>query len=571
MRYLTVLIQLLYALSGVAALAVAGYLWENRDNRGAKPLIATNLSVGFWILLVFIATVTPSPVNEFTARLLYFPLSTSVASIFTFALEYTGKEEYVTKRNIALLAIHPIIGLLLAFINPNEAYITVLEPTNAGVIEEWGILFWIHATYSYTLILTAATLILQFFLRNNKRVYQGQSILLIIGIVAGISLNAVYLFSDIIFNTSAVGTVIAMITFSYAVIKYDLTNITPVAREKIVKHIRDGVIVLDKEDTVININDSAKNVLNIDRRIIGDNILDAVENEEFEADYNEIIETPSNESIIEYGSKHLRFQHEVMENNRGEEFGRLLIIEDITKQMMREEEMRKKNEQLDQFASTIAHDLRNPLSAAKGFLNTGLRENNEEMLEEAQQHHKRMEEMIEEILTLSKAGNEVEDTEEVNLAHVAEQGWKHAETEEGALEMLFDETVSLKADKTRLLQIFENLFRNAQEHNDGEATVSVGLLDSSTGNEENERYEGTESITGFFIADDGSGIPAEKREKVFEHGHTTNSDGTGFGLSIIKDIVEAHGWNVTINDSADGGARFEINGVDSISVTSSTN
>lgn len=566
MRYLQILIQLLYAISGATAFTVAGYLWKNKDNLGAKPLIATNVSVGSWITLLFISTITPQPVNEIAARLLYFPLSTSVASIFAFSLEYTGREEYVTGKTIAALSIHPIIGVILAFVNPGEAYITVIEPTKMGVIENWGILFWIHATYSYTLILTAAALMLRFFIRNNKTVYQGQSMLLLIGILAGVSLNAVYLVGDVVFNTSAVGTVIAMVVFSYAIMKYDLTNITPVAREKIVEHIRDGVIVLNKDDKIINMNDSAKEVLSVNEKCIGRNIHNITEETKLSDSYQSIVDQ-QNEVTIDYNNKRLRFQHEVMTNDRGEDFGRLLIIEDITEQVEREEKLRQKNEELDQFASTIAHDLRNPLSAAKGYLNTGLKQNNEEMLKEAQEQQERMQEMIEDILKMSKAGDKVNDKKEVELRQTAKQGWKHAETNMNDLEIAFDEEVSLKADKTRLLQIFENLFRNAEDHNKEKITVTIGLL-SDDKPVDDDKSIGDNDINGFFIADNGTGIKPTKREKVFEHGHTTSKNGTGFGLSIIKDVVEAHRWEINVTESKTGGAQFEIQDIHSLKFSS---
>ena len=67
---------------------------------------------------------------------------------------------------------------------------------------------------------------------------------------------------------------------------------------------------------------------------------------------------------------------------------------------------------------------------------------------------------------------------------------------------------------------------------------------------------------GFYVADDGPGIPEADRETVFDAGHSTNEDGTGFGLSIVQGIVEAHGWDIRVTEGDDGGARFEITGVE---------
>jgi signal transduction histidine kinase len=67
---------------------------------------------------------------------------------------------------------------------------------------------------------------------------------------------------------------------------------------------------------------------------------------------------------------------------------------------------------------------------------------------------------------------------------------------------------------------------------------------------------------GFFVEDDGPGIPEEMREKVFEAGYSSEEEGTGLGLSIVGTIAEAHGWTVSVTEGREGGARFELTGVD---------
>ncbi|MEF8786947.1 MAG: HAMP domain-containing sensor histidine kinase, partial [Haloarculaceae archaeon] len=83
------------------------------------------------------------------------------------------------------------------------------------------------------------------------------------------------------------------------------------------------------------------------------------------------------------------------------------------------------------------------------------------------------------------------------------------------------------------------------KHREQDVTVTVGELDD-----------------GFYIADDGVGIPADQREAVFGRGYSTGEDGTGFGLYIVERVVETHGWEITITESVDGGARFEITDVE---------
>lgn len=103
----------------------------------------------------------------------------------------------------------------------------------------------------------------------------------------------------------------------------------------------------------------------------------------------------------------------------------------------------------------------------------------------------------------------------------------------------------IRADRSRLSQLLENLMRNAVEHGGSDVTVTVGELDG-----------------GFYVEDDGVGIPEAERETVFEMGYSTSDEGTGFGLAIVKRITEAHGWDIRVTDGANGGTRFEITGVE---------
>lgn len=113
--------------------------------------------------------------------------------------------------------------------------------------------------------------------------------------------------------------------------------------------------------------------------------------------------------------------------------------------------------------------------------------------------------------------------------------------------------LTIQADYDRLLHIFENLFRNAVEHNDPPIAVRVGML----GQPPSE----TDS-TGLVVEDDGSGVPADDPEQIFEQGYTTRDQGTGLGLSIVQEIAEAHGWSITVTEGEDGGVRVEITGIE---------
>ncbi len=165
-----------------------------------------------------------------------------------------------------------------------------------------------------------------------------------------------------------------------------------------------------------------------------------------------------------------------------------------------------------------------------------------EGLQEVAAAHERMARILDDTLTLARQGRVVGETTSVSIEAVAADAWQQVETGDATLTIETDATI--EADAERLQQLFENLYRNAIEHAGAECTVVV----SAPGTHEN----------GFSIADDGPGISPDDRELVFEHGYSTNSDGTGFGLSIVQSIAEAHGWSVAVSESERGGARFDV-------------
>ena len=225
--------------------------------------------------------------------------------------------------------------------------------------------------------------------------------------------------------------------------------------------------------------------------------------------------------------------------------GRLVTLVDVTHREQYRRELERQNERLEEFASMVSHDLRNPLTVAKGQLEIARMDDDREELAETATALDRMEELIDDLLAMARQGQPIEETEPTSLGSVADSAWTMIEADGAALDVADDATVL--ADPDRLQQLFENLFRNAVEHGETVETVAVGALGDGA---------------GFYVADDGVGIPGPKRDEVFESGYTTNRDGTGFGLAIVTDIADAHGWDVTVSESEFGGARFEVRGVE---------
>jgi PAS domain S-box-containing protein len=498
-----------------------------------------------------------------------------------------------------LLLSFPAAALVVSVTNGLHGLVVVnphLE-TGGSSVElgyEFGMGFYAIAGLSYLVAVTYVSLLVRKF-RRSRNVYRKLSfvILLTIFVISVAALLSItrtsplphFLLAPITYLV--VGAVLILGTSSarlaqrlpmdrvLAPIRSRMDSTVPLARDFVMQEVDNGIIVLDADDRVVDINATAKRMLGLERPVgqhiteftrpdlvlEGETLLPVLRGTEPVRElHDEIwVQTPDGDRCYDVTFSALA------DDGDAEETAHVVLMHDITDQKAREEQLRRQtealetqtaqlehqNERLDEFAGIVSHDLRNPLSIANGRVElmlataggdeqvTVLRED----LEEVQEAHERMEAIIEDALTLARQGKAITETSRVDLATVARRAWENVDTAAAHLETECDSTV--EADRDRLLTVFENLFRNAIEHGGEDVRVTVGDL-----------------ADGFYVADDGNGIPEPEREEVLEHGYTTSAEGTGFGLAIVTDIANAHGWQVSVTESEDGGARFEITGVD---------
>lgn len=231
----------------------------------------------------------------------------------------------------------------------------------------------------------------------------------------------------------------------------------------------------------------------------------------------------------------------------GDRLGRVGIGRDVTERAEYRRALERENDRLDEFASTLAHDLRNPLTVAQGradLVDGTLEGQQAADLEALAESLDRIERVIGDVLELARTGELVADPEPIDVGDLAERVWE--DVEHGRARLTVEANPEIRADASLLERLLTNLLRNTMEHVGDDVHVRVGRLSSPS---------------GFYVADDGHGIPELERDRVFEWGHTTKEDGFGIGLQSVRETCRAHEWDVSITESAAGGARFEITGV----------
>jgi signal transduction histidine kinase len=224
-----------------------------------------------------------------------------------------------------------------------------------------------------------------------------------------------------------------------------------------------------------------------------------------------------------------------------------LVTEAIT-EVKREEQLAKRGEalqrqnaRLEEFADVVAHDLRNPMTGAVGFLEIARKTNESQHFDRVEQSLERMEELIDELLMIARGDRQAVNIRTHQLQPIVEEAWSYTDAPKATLSA-DDPLGEIQADETRLLQLVGNLFRNSVEHGDDDVTVEVGPLAD----------EG-----GFYVADDGPGFSDKQRTEIEALGDTDEMSGFGIGLMSVIDVVEAHGWDLLV-PATDQGARIEI-------------
>lgn len=226
--------------------------------------------------------------------------------------------------------------------------------------------------------------------------------------------------------------------------------------------------------------------------------------------------------------------------------GYVVASQDITAQKQYEQMLERQNDRLKEFTDMLAHDLQSPLSVLDGRLKLYRQTGEDAHLDSIQETTERMERLVVDLLRVSRQGGVVQDPEPTELGSLIETAMEGTLPTGASIE--YEPVPEVLADRDRLIEVFENIFRNSVTHGGEDVTIRIGPLQN-----------------GFYIEDDGPGIPEQDRESVFQHGFSTREEGTGYGLSVVQSIIGAHDWNIEVTAAADGGARFEVTGLEFVS------
>lgn len=213
-------------------------------------------------------------------------------------------------------------------------------------------------------------------------------------------------------------------------------------------------------------------------------------------------------------------------------------------------EQATRSRRLEEFSSLVSHELRSPIQTAKSGIALANAECDSKYLDEVDETLTQLDELTANVLEILDDADSTVELEPVDLERVIETAWPTTTAATLSVPAMLP---TVRAERSRLYQLFENLFRNAIDHGGDDVAVKIEIIES----------EDDETVC-LAVSDDGVGIDTGHRQQVFEYGYTNSETGSGLGLAIVDEIVSTFDWEITITDSERGGARFEICQVDII-------
>jgi PAS domain S-box-containing protein len=563
---------------------VAFLAWQRRLVKGSKELAFLMIAAGIGAFWLIFETAVPSITEKiFWSKLEFLGGIATPVLYLIFVLRFTGKDKFLSRKNILLLFIIPAITLVLTLTNESHSLIwsgfsAISEETNLMEYRH-GIGFWFgYIVYSYLLLFLAALNLFSFII-HQKRTFRSQGLIVLIGGFCPWIVSIIYLtgYNPIAgLDITPASIMISGILSAYAILNIRFLDLVPVARETLVETLPDGILVLDGQNRIQDINGAALSFLGIrNKDIIG---FPAISTGSSEAQLmNAVIDHETDDKTQEVRSnteiKTFRILKHTIKNQSE---SRLVVIRDITEQRQAECELIKAKDHAEEsdrlksaFLANMSHEIRTPMNGILGFAELlkepGLSsEESQQYVSIIESSGIRMLNIINDLIDISKieSGTMKVFLSETNVNDQTSfifDFFKPEAAQKGLLLKLKNSLPStesiIRTDREKLYAILTNLVKNAIKFT-YTGTIEIGY-----------EYLKSNQLSSppklmFFVKDTGMGISSELKEVIFERFRQGNEslckrfEGAGLGLAISKAYVEMLGGTIWIDKDYDAGSIF---------------
>ena len=557
-------------LSALFALSLVIILWKKRSTDGVLFLILFEFAAAMWALSEgFEHAAATLPLKILWAQIGYIGSSTTAVFFLLFTMAYTLFEKYVRAKFIAVLLVVPVATVFLVFTNPYHHLIWEKIEFFPGLNEcvyHYGIWFWIFAFYEYLILLSAIIILLSGTFRFYK-IYKTQLIYLCVGSVLPLISSVIYVFKllPVRADFTPIVLVFSGIIIAFGIFFQRMLDVVPVARRQTINNLSDGVIVVDMNDRIVDVNQAFSRIINADPdEIIGNQF------KRFSKLF--LNGTPENSSDSEFltetairtlnGAKYFEVKYSPVTNENSELIGRIFLLHDISirkraldaafesNALLRNEiiENEKLIADLDAYARTVAHDLKNPISGVIGlteFIKDDIENQNQdqayELLDMLHEQGHKMLKIVDELLLLARIRQEDIKLVAIDMNLIITEAFTRLQRNTDERKATFDlpgQWPVVLGHPQWIEEVWVNLISNALKYGGNPPVIVLGSEAIADG------------YYRFWVKDNGKGLSAESVNKLFadfERLGKKNVEGHGLGLSITKRIVEKLGGQVLVS------------------------
>jgi PAS domain S-box-containing protein len=340
------------AISGAILIWLVIVTWRRRSASGASSFIVILLAAAIYSLSYMVELgSTDLSAAIFWNNVAWLGSVLLPPAWFAFALQYTGRASWLTRRMVVLLAIVPLVTLLLVWTNTLHGLISSNNSLDStapflALVSTPGAWFWVFLVYAYALFLLGALVIGSFIrtLMRSASLYHGQVIALLIAVIAPWVGNAIYLFGPrplSLFDPTPLAFTVSGLAIAWSLFRYRMLDLAPVARNAVVEGMSDAVLVLDQRNRITDLNPAAQ-------RILGHALSELIGQpaaQVFSA-WPNLIErfrdaTETHEEIVLGEASHsFDLRISPLSDRRGSLTGRLIVLRDITERKQAEQAVR---------------------------------------------------------------------------------------------------------------------------------------------------------------------------------------------------------------------------------------
>jgi len=346
----------LLLIAAALSVGLAHYAWRRRPVAGATAFMALMLAVAEWSLGYALELAgTGLPTKLFWARMQYLGIVTVPVAWLALVLDYTGFERWLTRRNLALLSVDPLLTLLLAWTNDAHGLIWTRVELDTGASSQMlrlthGPAFWLNALYSYALLLIGTLLLFRTYMRS-PRLYRKQIGIMLLGALVPWAGNAFYLFLMPLprLDLTPFAFILTGLVVAWGLFHFRLLDIVPIAHHTIVAGMADGVIVLDAQDRIVDLNPAAERIIGrTAEEVIGQPAAQVLTSHpDLVERYRDVLKV---QTEITFGEGEERRYYDLritpLHDRRGRLSGRLILLHDITQRKRAAETLQQRVEQL---------------------------------------------------------------------------------------------------------------------------------------------------------------------------------------------------------------------------------